>query len=177
MPTPEATLRQLYSLKTSSSDFLRVLYAFFRSDEDEQYSKTLDGPELTRLVDFLDEVRPLLRLFPVPLQTKTPKALCSIHNTDDVFRQCLRKLRAICGTHAILPTSHIISGDLVERTGVSAIDYGGFADVWVGNHVGNRVCIKALRIPLNDAGGLRKVRIQGIPRQIVPCAERRPWAL
>lgn len=50
-------LQHLYSLDTSSSDFLRCLYCLFRSDEEEQYLFTLQGSELTRLVDFLDEVR------------------------------------------------------------------------------------------------------------------------
>ena len=168
-------LRQLYSLRTSSPDFLRVLYAFIRSDEDEQYSKSLDGPELISLVDFLDEVRPPAPPLPSRCQRTSLKALCSIPTTDDVFRQCLRKLRAICGAHAILPTSHILNGEL-NKIGVSAIAYGGFADVWQGDLVGNRVCIKALRIALNDTADLRKVRTQA-HRQIFPSTERRHRAL
>jgi hypothetical protein len=64
MPASEV-LEQLYSLKSSSPNFLRVLYALIRTDEVEQYSASLQGPELTRLVDFLDGVRPL----PSRLQT------------------------------------------------------------------------------------------------------------
>lgn len=52
-------IQQLYALETSSPDFLRVLYSWIRSDEDEQYSSRLKGGELTRLVDFLDSVCPL----------------------------------------------------------------------------------------------------------------------
>ena len=66
--TPEAdppimsasqVLQHLYSLDTSSPDFLRRLYGLIRHDEDEQYSSSLEGAELARLVNFLDEVRPL----------------------------------------------------------------------------------------------------------------------
>ena len=57
MPAPEI-LQQLYSLKTSSPQFLRVLCAFIKNDEDEKFSSGLEGEELTRLIDFLDNVRP-----------------------------------------------------------------------------------------------------------------------
>lgn len=155
MPASQV-LQQLYALEPSSPDFLRVLYALIKSDEDEQYSSTLEGAELTQLVNFLDKVRHLPSALR-PVTNETSKALCSIHTTDDVFRQCLRKLRAICGTHATLPSSHIISGALT-RIGVSAIAYGGFADVWHGEYAGRKVCIKALRVSQNDTKGLRKVR-------------------
>ena len=52
-------LQHLYSLDTTSPDFMRYLYCLIRSDEEEQYLSSLQGSELTRLVDFLDEVRPL----------------------------------------------------------------------------------------------------------------------
>lgn len=57
MPAPEI-LQQLYSLKTSSPEFLRVLWAFIKNDEDEKFSSGLKGEELTQLIDFLDNVRP-----------------------------------------------------------------------------------------------------------------------
>ena len=49
-------IQRLYTLDTSSPDFLRALHAFIRHDEAEQYTSSLQEPELTRLVDFLDEV-------------------------------------------------------------------------------------------------------------------------
>ena len=55
MPASEI-IQRLYTLKTASPDFLRVLHAWIRSDEDEVYSRSLRGGELTRLVDFLDSV-------------------------------------------------------------------------------------------------------------------------
>lgn len=60
-------LQHLYSLDKSSPDFLRVLYGLIRHDEDEQYSSSLQGPELARLVDFLDDVRHFPSQSSVPL--------------------------------------------------------------------------------------------------------------
>lgn len=56
-------LQRLYSLNTSSPDFLRVLYGLIRHDEEEQYSSSLKEEELARLVDFLDDVRPFPSTF------------------------------------------------------------------------------------------------------------------
>ena len=94
-----------------------------------------------------------------PIANQTRQALGAIPTTDDVFRQCLRKLRAICGYHATLPSSHIISGDLA-KAGEGPIAFGGFADVWKGTHGGRRVCIKVLRVSLNDDESLTKVRVR-----------------
>lgn len=152
-------LQHLYSLDTSSPDLLRVLYGLILHDEGEQYSSGLEGAELARLVDFLDDVRPLI-LAPCPVINHIPQALGTIPTTDDVFRQCLRKLRAICGYHTTLPSSHIICGDLA-KIGESPIACGGFADVWQGTHGGTGVCIKVLRISSNDHVSLRKVRVWG----------------
>jgi len=58
MSTPQI-LQYLYSLDTSSPDFLRYLRCFILDDEGEQYSSNLQGPELASLVDFLDNVCPL----------------------------------------------------------------------------------------------------------------------
>ena len=50
-------LQQLYSLDTSSLELSRHIRDLIRRDEKEQYLSRLQGPELARLVDFLDEVR------------------------------------------------------------------------------------------------------------------------
>ena len=158
MPASQV-LQQLYSLKPSSPNFLRVLYALIQSDDDEQYSSGLKGEELTRLVDFLDDVR-LLSLPPCPIINETSKALCFIPTSDDVFQRCLRKLRGICGCHRTLPSSCIISGNL-SRTNESPAARGRFADVWEGDQDGTRVCIKVPRIRQEDTiDGPKKVRVQ-----------------
>ena len=56
-------LQYLYSLDASSPDFLRYLRRLIRIDEKERYLANLEGPELTRLVDFLDKVRAVLSTF------------------------------------------------------------------------------------------------------------------
>ena len=52
-------LSHLYSLDTSSPEFSRHLYRLIQNDEEEEYLSTLQGPELLKLVDFLDAVRSL----------------------------------------------------------------------------------------------------------------------
>ena len=64
-PTTSASqiLQRLYSLETSSPAISRLIYSLIRHDEKERYLSSLRGPELARLVDFLDEVRPLFSAF------------------------------------------------------------------------------------------------------------------
>jgi len=52
-------LQHLYSLDISSQYLLRYLYCLIQHDEEEQYLSSLQGPELSRLVEFLDKVRVL----------------------------------------------------------------------------------------------------------------------
>jgi len=53
-------LQRLYSLDTSSPDFLPHLHSLIQSDEKEQYLTSLRGSELDRLVDFLNKVHGLV---------------------------------------------------------------------------------------------------------------------
>ena len=63
-------LYRLYTLNTSSADFLRYLHSLIRRDDVEQYLTSLQGPELARLVEFLDKVPTLpFALCPVIKQT------------------------------------------------------------------------------------------------------------
>ena len=50
-------LQRLYSLHTSSPNFIRYLRVLIQHDEEEQYLASLKEPELTQLLDFLDKVR------------------------------------------------------------------------------------------------------------------------
>ena len=149
-------LQNLYSLNTASPGISRLIYGLLRHDKEEQYLSSLRGSELTRLVDFLDEVRTLLSAFRL-VTKQTLQALGAITTTDDVSRQCLRKLQAICGDNMILPSSYTVSGDLT-RAGDEPVAFGGFADVWEGTHCGRKVCIKALRVTSSDDHALTKVR-------------------
>ena len=155
-------LRYLYSLDISSPDIPQFINALIQHDEQERYLSTLRGPELTRLVDFLDEVRSLLSPFQ-PVTKQYPQALAVIPPAEDVSRRCLRKLQAICGDNMTLPSSYTISGDLA-RVGDGPVAYGGFADVWEGVHCRRKVCIKVLRVTLSHGHTLTKVRTDpGIP--------------
>ena len=49
-------LDRLYSLDTSSPEFLRHLFSLIHSDKEEQYLISLKGYRLARLVYFLDKV-------------------------------------------------------------------------------------------------------------------------
>ena len=155
-------LQHLYSLEISSQDLSRYLYCLIQRDEEEQYLISLQGSELVRLVEFLDEVR-VLPLHSVRLWRRL-QALCAIPATDDVFRQCLHKLQAICGHRMIIPSSHNISGDLA-RVGDYPISVdGGTSDVWKGVHDGKNVCIKCPRVSEEDLQAITQVRVRiGIP--------------
>jgi len=150
-------LQDLYSLDPSSPGISRLIYGLIRHDEDERYLSSLKGSELTRLVDFLDEVRTLLSAFRL-VTKQVSQALSTISTADDVSRQCLHKLQVICSDNMTLPCSYTVSGDLA-RVGDKPVAFGGFADVWEGTHCGTKICIKALRVTLNDDPTLTKVCI------------------
>jgi len=56
-------LQRLYSLDTSSPNLPRYLHRLIQHDKEEQYLSSLQGLELDRLVDFLDQVRALSSTF------------------------------------------------------------------------------------------------------------------
>jgi len=148
-------LHCLYSLDPSSPDFSRRLRSLIWHDEREQFLTSLQGPQLARLVDFLDQVRAL----PSPFCLTTnwiPQSL-SVISASDLSRQCLQKLQAICSYRAVLPSSYIASGQ-IARVGGGPIAPGTIADVWEGTYHGKKVSIKRLRAPLNDDQTLKKVR-------------------
>ena len=150
-------LHHLYTLDTASPGFLRRLHSLIRHDEKEQYLSSLQESELARLVDFLDEVRAVLSALH-QFTKQTQQALGTIPTADDVARECIRKLQAICGHHAILPSSYIVSGE-IARVGDGPIALGAIADIWEGTYRHKRVSIKSLRIPLNDDQNSKKVRV------------------
>ena len=150
-------LQRLYSLDISSTDFLRNLYCLIQCDEKEQYLISLQGSELARLVDFFDEVRAVLSA--IRQFTKwTPQALNIIPTTDNVARESLHKLQAICGHYATLPSSYIISGE-ISRVGDGPIALGAIADVWEGTYRDKKVSIKSLRVRIKHHLAIKKVRI------------------
>ena len=86
-----------------------------------------------------------------------PQALGAIPATDNVARECLQKLQAICGRRATLPSLYTVSDDLT-RVGDHPIALGAIANVWKGTYRGNRVSIKCLSASLNDDQTIKQVR-------------------
>jgi len=56
MSTSEV-LQHLYSLDTASANLPPYFHRLIQCDEEDEYLSSLQGQELTRLVDLLDEVR------------------------------------------------------------------------------------------------------------------------
>ena len=156
MSTPWILYR-LYSLDPSSPDFPCRLHSLIRYDEEEQYLSSLQGSQLARLLDFLDQVRTLPSTF-CPVTKRVLQTLGNISTDDDLSRQCLHKLQAICGHRATLPSSYIISGE-ITRSDDHPIALCGTVGVWEGTYRGKKVSIKTLRAPLTDNETLKKVRI------------------
>ena len=87
-----------------------------------------------------------------------PQALGAIPATDNVARECLHKLQAICSCHAILPSSYVASGR-ISRIGDGPIALGGIVDAWEGTYHGKKVSIRSLKVPPNDDQALKKVGV------------------
>ena len=157
-------LHCLYSLDPSSPDFLRRLYSLFHCDEEERYLSSIQGSELTRLLDFLDHVCILLTAF--GLATKQAlQALDALSPNDDIYLQCLHKLQAICDHHTVLPPSYFASGE-ITRVGNHPTVLGGVSDVWEGTCRNKRVSIEHLKISLNDDQARKKVRVRHGKRSV-----------
>jgi len=163
-------LQQLYSLDISSPNLSRHLYCLIQRDDEDQYLSSLRGSELDRLVDFLDEVRTLPAALPLVTE-QIPQALDAIRATDDVFRQCLHKLQAICGRNMTIPSSHNLSGDLARVGNYPISTDGGTSDVWEGTHGGKKVCIKCPRIYTEDLQRITQVRLQRWHIPLLPTQE------
>ena len=149
-------LRRLYSLDPSSPDFLRQVYSLLRHDGEERYLPSLQEQELARLVDFLDRVRTLPSTF-CPVAKRVRQGLSAVSANDDISRHCLHKLQAICGHHATLPSSYIISGE-ISRVRDDPIIPGAVVEAWEGTYRGERVSVKCLSVPLNDDQTIKRVR-------------------
>ena len=157
MSTPWILYR-LYKLDISSADFLPHLRSLIRHDGREQYLTSFRGPELTRVVDFLDEVRTLPFAL-CPVIKRALQTLNAISPHDDVSRQCLHKLQAICARRITLPSSYIVSDNLA-RVGGHPISSDGIFDVWEGAYRDRSVSIKLLKVPPNGDQALKKVCLQ-----------------
>ena len=149
-------LHRLYSLDPSSPGFSCRLRSLIQHDEREQYLTNLRGLQLARLVDFLDQVRFLPSAF-CPVTKRILQNLSVISADDNLSRQCLHKLQAICSHHAILPSSYIASSR-ISRVGDGPAASGAVTDIWEGTYRDKKVSIRRLRAPMDDDHTLKKVR-------------------
>ena len=126
------TLQRLYSLHTSSPDFIHTLHSLIQFDEEEEYLTNLKEPELTRLLDFLDKVCAAPSTFHRS-RDRLLQALDTIPTNDPVAQECSKKLRAICADRRTFPSSCILSGE-VAKVDDSRIDVNVISDLWEGTY-------------------------------------------
>ena len=149
-------LQKLCDLDRSPPGFHDQLSNVLYGEEYVRCVTGLQGDDLRWLIDFLDEVRQ--RVFLPRLPLKPAQALISLPHFGAAPRKCLRELRSICGIRTILPTSHIISSDLVIEP--QPFDAGGFGDVYKGSLGGSQVCVKRVRVySQHDPTKTAKVRL------------------
>ena len=63
--------------------------------------------------------------------------------------KCLRELRSLCGKMRILPTSYTLSSHLLDIH-PQPFAAGGFGDVYHGTLDGSSVCVKRVRVYIQD---------------------------
>ncbi|KAF9642914.1 kinase-like protein [Thelephora ganbajun] len=133
MASPSSpALQQLHCLNASSPNFYDQLYNLLCGQEYVQCVPNLKDDDLVWLVNYLD------------------KTLDDLDRSSAASRKCLRELRSICGTKAILPTSYTLSTDFLKIDPVP-FAIGGFGDVYCGTLNGSSVCIKRVRVYASDA--------------------------
>ena len=74
---------------------------------------------------------------------------CALDPSSSASRKCLRELRNICGTRGIFPTSYTIPSDRLT-TGPDPFAQGGYGDVYEGTLDGSKVCIKRVRMYIQE---------------------------
>jgi hypothetical protein len=141
MPSPPA-LQQLDLLDRSSPNFHDQLSNVLYGPEYKQCVQNLQGEDLVWLVDYLDKVRRHISLPHTPLNPV--QALDDLDPSGAASRKCLRELKKICGTRAILPTSHTVSSGIID-TRLDLFAGGGYGDVYTGTLGGSKVCVKFIR--------------------------------
>jgi len=135
-------LQELHSLDRSLSKFHDQLSNILYGEEYMRCLANPQGNDLEWLVDYLDEVHHRVALPCSPI--KPAQALDGLPPSSPAFRKCLRELRGICGTGAILPTSYTLSSRLNVNSDPFAS--GGYGDVYHGKVDGSRVCVKRVRM-------------------------------
>jgi hypothetical protein len=143
------------------------------SKDGVQMINDLHGDDAQTFIDVIHEVRstalPFLRhslttavlLGPLAfkLSTCVDQALDHPDLPSQLRRECLRMLSRICGPRALLPRSLQIP-HCYNRLD-DPLYYGGFADVWKGEHQGCPVAVKVLKV--YQTSDFAKVKIASHP--------------
>ncbi|KAF9642915.1 hypothetical protein BDM02DRAFT_1816935 [Thelephora ganbajun] len=133
MASPSSpALRRLHRLDASSPNFHDQLNNVLYGEEYVQCVSDLMNDDLVWLVDYLDNT------------------LDRVGLSILVSRKCLRELRSICGTTAMLPTSYTLSTDLL-KIDPSPFVLGCFGNLYRGSLNGSRACVKRMPAYPEDA--------------------------
>ena len=137
------SLQRLDQLDRSLSGFHDKLCEVLYGQEYIQCVPNLQDDDLVWLVDYLDKVR--YRKTLCRSLFKPQQALDGLDLSSRGSRKCVRELRSICDTSAILPTSYTLSPDLLNIDPAPFIG-GGYGEVHHGTLSGLRVCIKRMQV-------------------------------
>ena len=124
------------------------LIADIFSDRDETEAvKCLSGDDAQSFVDAIDEVLPHPHPRRIGLLTWT-KLSDNEQMLDSLASRlrgkCLAILCRICGQQALLPRS--VQVPLCYDRTDAPLYHGGFAEVWRGEHQGNEVAVKVIKV-------------------------------
>ena len=148
MPPPSSpALLRLHRLDRSSPDFDNQLYDILSGQEHVQCEKDLEHGDSVWLIEYLDEVRRRTAIpHSPPMQAQV---LDFLDPSSPASRKCLRELRIMCGTRAIIPASYMLPPQLLEISSIP-FAYGCSCDVYRGTFDGLEVCIKRFRVYSQD---------------------------
>ena len=148
MASPNSpALQKLNNLDRFSSNFQDQLCNILYGKEYTDCVPGLESDDPTWLVNYLDKV--CLRVSPTRSTFKPVQTLNVLKPSGVASRKCLHELRSLCGMIRILPTSYTLSSHLLDIH-PQPFAIGGFADVYDGTFNGSRVCIKRVRVYLQD---------------------------
>jgi hypothetical protein len=131
-------------LDQSSLDFGDRINKVLHGQEYEQCTQDFKKEDSVWLVDYLDRVCCHV-LFSRRSPLNPAQALDNLDPSCPASRKCIRELRSICGTQTILPTSHLISPDLLSVDS-HPFTSGGFGEVYRGTLDDTAVCVKRLLV-------------------------------
>ena len=148
MASPNSpALQKLNNLDTSSPNFQDQLCNTLYGKEYTDCVQGLKGGDPTWLVNYLDMVR--LRVSFTHSIFMPAQTLDILEPSSVASRKCLRELRSLCGKMRIVPTSYTLSSHLLDIH-PQPFAAGGFGDVYHGTLDGSSVCVKRVRVYIQD---------------------------